>query len=97
IKSRKMLFRAPGISKLEKRTTAIGIDETLSEKSAEGFNLAVSDMSTNLDAELARFKTRVKEEKIVKVENKDGSSSGGSLSIYLLVLLSLFVMRSKKV
>ena len=96
IKSRKMLFRAPGISKLEKRTTAIGIGETLSEKSAEGFNLAVSDMTTNLDAELSRFKARVKEEKIAKVENKDGSSSGGSLSIYLLFLLSLLVMRSKK-
>jgi len=29
IKSKKMLFRAPGINKLEKRTSALGIDETL--------------------------------------------------------------------
>ena len=82
-----MLFRAPGINKLEKRTTAVGIDETLSEKSLEGFGLAVTDMTVNLDAELARFKTRVKEEKIAKVEHRKGYSGGGSMSYYLLVLV----------
>nr|WP_229785886.1 rhombotarget lipoprotein [Shewanella litoralis] len=92
IKSRKMLFRAPGISKLEKRTTAVGIDETLSEKSMEGFNIAVTDMSQNLEDELARFKVRVKEEKIAKVEHKT-NYSGGAIDIYfnLLILLALFV------
>jgi len=86
IKSKKMLFRAPGINKLEKRTTAVGIDETLAEKSLEGFGLAVTDMSANLDAELARFKTRVKEEKIAKVEHRKGHS-GGSMSYYFLFLV----------
>lgn len=93
IKSKKMLFRAPGINKLEKRTTAVGIDDTLSEKSLEGFGLAVTDMTVNLDAELARFKTRVKEEKIAKVEHREGYS-GGSMSFYLLVL-ALMVLVSK--
>ncbi|QSX40334.1 rhombotarget lipoprotein [Shewanella cyperi] len=89
IKSQKMLFRAPGISKLDKRTTAVGVDETLSEKSLEGFNLAVADMTTNLDAELARFKTRVKEEKIAKVEKRHGYSGGAiGLSILLLGLVA---------
>ena len=97
IKSKKMLFRAPGISKLEKRTTAISIDETLNEKSLEGFNLAVTDMSLNLDAELARFKTRVKEEKIAKIENKDGSSSAGAFSVFFLVLTSLLVLKRRYV
>ena len=97
IKSKKMLFRAPGISKLEKRTTAIGIDETLNEKSLEGFNLAVTDMSLNLDAELARFKTRVKEEKIAKIENKDGSSSAGAFSVFFLFLTSLLVLKRRGV
>ncbi|KTF11856.1 rhombotarget lipoprotein [Pseudoalteromonas sp. H103] len=97
IKSKKMLFRAPGISKLEKRTTAISIDETLNEKLLEGFNLAVTDMSLNLDAELARFKTRVKEEKIAKIENKDGSSSAGAFSVFFLVLTSLLVLKRRYV
>jgi len=87
IKSKKMLFRAPGINKLEKRTTAVGIDETLSEKSLEGFGLAVTDMTVNLDAELARFKTRVKEEKIANIEHREGYSGGGSISYYVLFLL----------
>ncbi len=85
IKSKKMLFRAPGINKLEKRTTAVGIDSTLAEKSLEGFGLAVTDMTSNLDAELARFKARVKEENIAKVEHRKGYS-GGSISYYFFVL-----------
>jgi rhombotail lipoprotein len=95
IKSKKMLFRAPGISKLEKRTTAVGIDETLSKKSLEGFAIAVTDMSTNLDAELARFKTRVKEEKVAKVELREGYS-GGSIGFSLFALTFVFFVRKIK-
>ncbi|MGX9462119.1 rhombotarget lipoprotein [Shewanella sp. A14] len=102
IKSRKMLFRAPGVSKLEKRTTAIGIDETLTEKSMEGFNIAVTDMSKNLDDELARFKVRVKEEKIANVEHSSSyKGSGGALDLtgllllMLIAILSVFLRRRK--
>ncbi|MFT4654524.1 MAG: rhombotail lipoprotein [Kangiellaceae bacterium] len=91
VKSRKMLFRAPGINKLEKRTTAVGIDRVMSDKSIEGFSLAVADMSTNLDAELARFESRVKEEKVAKVELRDGYS-GGSSSLYVLLYLGLILI-----
>lgn len=91
IKSRKMLFRAPGISKLEKRTTAIGIDETLAEKSMQGFGLAVTDMTKNLDDELARFKVRVKEEKIAKVEHSN-NYSGGAIDIQFGLLLLIMIL-----
>jgi len=87
IKSKKMLFRAPGINKLEKRTTAVGIDDTLTEKSLEGFGLAVTDMTVNLDAELDSFKTRVEEDKIAKIEHREGYSGGGSMNLYLLILV----------
>lgn len=90
IKSKKLLFRAPGISKLEKRTTAVSIDSVLSEKSLEGFSLAVADMTTNLDAELAQFKRRVKEENIAKVEQRDGYSGGSSGQYFLTLLLIIF-------
>ncbi len=92
IKSKKMLFRAPGINKLEKRTTAIGVDDTLIQKSLEGFSLAVSDMTINLDAELSTFKTRVKEEKIAKVEHREGYS-GGAASYYWLFFMILILGR----
>ena len=94
IKSKKMLFRAPGINKLTKRTTAVGIDHTLSEKSLEGFNLAVTDMTANLDTELASFKVRVKEEKIAKIEHRNGYTGGGSMNLYLLILV--FVVLTSK-
>ncbi|MFT7561027.1 MAG: rhombotail lipoprotein [Flavobacteriales bacterium] len=89
IQSKKMLFRAPGINKLEKRTTAVGIDETLSKKSLEGFDLAVTDMIANLDSELGRFKARVKEENVAKIEHREGYSGGGSFAPYSLLLLLL--------
>lgn len=87
-----MLFRAPGINKLDKRTTAIRIDETLSEKSLEGFNLAVTDMTTNLDSELALFKTRIKEDNVAQIEHREGYS-GGTINIYLLIFLGLMILK----
>ena len=94
VKSKKMLFRAPGINKLEERSTAVGIDETIAEKSYEGFDLAVKDMIINLDDELGRFKTRVKEEKVAKVEHKEGYG-GGSLGMSLLLLLGCISLRRR--
>lgn len=57
----------------------------MADKSLEGFYLAVADMTTNLDAELARFKTRVKEEEVAKIENREGNTGSGSASLYLLI------------
>lgn len=95
IKSKKMLFRAPGINKISKRTTAIGVDSTLSEKSLEGFSLAVTDMTANLDAELANFKTRVKEEQVAKIEHREGYSGGGTMNLSLLVLVLVGLARKQ--
>lgn len=100
IKSRKMLFRAPGISKQQERSTAVGIDDTRNTLSQQGFELAVADMITNLDAELARFTTRVKEEKVAHVEHRSGySGSGGSLPVGMLFLLgvaAIFRFKARK-
>jgi rhombotail lipoprotein len=94
VKSKKMLFRAPGINKLEKRSTAVGIDSTLAKKSLEGFSFAVEDMTKNLDAELSRFKVRVKEEKIAKVERREGYS-GGAMGLSLLILAGTLLINSR--
>lgn len=85
VASRKLLFRAPGVSKLDKRSTAIGASKAISKKSLEGFELAVVDMIGNLDAELARFKIRVKEEKIAIVEHRKNYSGGGSMGVFSLI------------
>lgn len=91
MRSQKMLFRAPGINQLTERSTAVGVTTTLREKSYEGFDLAVNDMIVNLDDELARFKTRVKEEQVATIEHKQGYS-GGSLSLLILSLLGIFAL-----
>jgi rhombotail lipoprotein len=86
VKSKKMLFRAPGINKVDQRSTAVGIDDTLNNQSNSSFNLAVDDMIVNLEAELGAFKSRVKEEKIANVNHKNGTSSGSVF--WLLALLA---------
>ena len=91
VKSKKMLFRAPGINKVEQRSTAVGIDETLNEQSQGSFNLAVEDMIANLDAELGSFKTRVKEDKIANVNHKDGSNSGSLFGLLMLLAGALAI------
>lgn len=87
INSRSLLFRAPGVSKLENRSTAVGVSSSLSEQSLKGFELAVADMTTNLNNELSHFKTRIKEEKIANITHRDGYS-GGAWPIWALCLLS---------
>lgn len=95
VKSRKMLFRAPGINKLSESSTAIKIDAILAEKSIEGYGLAVADMSKNLDIELANFRTRVKEDNVAKVERRKGYGGGSVMWLTLLVLGSTIAMRRR--
>lgn len=95
VKSKKMLFRAPGISKLEESSTAIKIDAILAEKSIEGFGLAVDDMNTNLDAELARFRTRVKEENVAQIQRREGYG-GGSTTWLTLSILALSIAARRR-
>ncbi|RYV02717.1 rhombotarget lipoprotein [Shewanella sp. OPT22] len=94
IKSRKMLFRAPGIHKSESISTAVGSKKKMHDESLAGFEAAVTNMIPNLDNELSRFKTRVKEEKVAKVKKRDGYS-GGALGGALLVLCFIGFRRFK--
>lgn len=79
VASRKMLFRAPGLSKTERSSTAVGAEKNMHRQSLQGFELAVDDMVVNLNSELDRFKTRVKEEKVASVEYRNRSYGGGAL------------------
>jgi len=99
VASRKMLFRAPGLNKDDTRSTAVNVEKNRDAQSLKSFELAVDDMVVNLTSELDRFKTRVKEEKIAKVEyNKgySGSRGGGSTTLWIsLALLALGVFRAR--
>ena len=95
VKSRQLLLRAPGLNKITKTTTAVGIESTLNKKSQQGFELAVADMTINLDKELERFKTRVKEEKIANIEIRAGYSGGGSMGLVILFFTTLLLVSRK--
>lgn len=94
VRSRKMLMRAPGVSKLTQRSTAIGVDTVLTEKSYQGFNLAFDDMVHNLNQELTHFRQRAKEGRVATIEYRQGYA-GGSFN-YLLLLLLVFVWLRKE-
>lgn len=91
--SRSLLFRAPGLSKTEDRSTAINVGKVTNQKSVEGFSIAVDDMIVNLNSELARFKTRVKEEQVAKVEHREGYSGGVVIWMNLLIAITLYSRR----
>lgn len=98
VHSRKMLLRAPGVSSIRKRSTAIGVDRVMKNRALQGFQLAFDDMIKNLSTELTGFKARAKQGKVVTIKHQAGYSAGGSWGGGLLTLLyiMLVVRRAKQ-
>lgn len=82
IPSRKLLFRAPGVSQVKDASTMVEVRERLRAASATGFDLAAGDLVKNLQAELASFQERVKNAPaggaVARIEHRPGYSGGGS-------------------
>jgi rhombotail lipoprotein len=99
IPSRKMLFRAPGTSRVKASTTPINLSEELQNDSRHGFDLATTDMIGNLKNELEDFKVRVKESPDeFKVEHRPGYTGAGSLgplSALGMAVLSVVAIRRR--
>lgn len=60
IPSRKLLFRAPGISRIRGSATPVNLAEELRRDSEAGFAQAAKELIVNLDEQLALFRERVK-------------------------------------
>jgi rhombotail lipoprotein len=89
IASRKLLFRAPGISEVKASATPVNLTEELRDNSEKGFQQAATNMVANLQGELAQFKDRVKSSPgEFKVVAKPGYSGMGAIDDYDLALLS---------
>ena len=90
IQSRKMLFRAPGISHIKSKATPINLSEQLRMDSLESFKEASKDLVTNLEIQLELFKEKVKElpEKY-QIVHKPGYTGGGSLDGTLIVFFGI--------
>lgn len=90
IVSRKLLFRAPGVSHIKGNATPVNISEALRKDRVEGFKLASEELITNLDKELQRFEAKVKAApESYRVVHEEGYKGGGSVDAFLALLLAL--------
>jgi len=90
IRSRKMLFRAPGVSHIKGLATPVNLQEALTKNSIAGFQQASTNLIENLDRQLELFKERAKaapeEYKIVR---KAGYTGGGFIDGWYLLFFLL--------
>ncbi len=93
IKSKKMLFRAPGTSVVKGSATPVNLSKQLREDSIKGFNIASEEMTQNLHMQLTRFKENIKKNpEQVKIVHREGySGGGGAFNLYQLIILLLIV------
>ncbi len=81
VASKKLLFRAPGTSRIKGSSTLVNFSEVSREARAAGFDAAVNDLIPNLKRELDGFRERMKTDSSVQVVNRPGYSGGGSLDL----------------
>jgi rhombotail lipoprotein len=80
IASRKLLFRAPGVSTIKGSSTPVNLSEQLRRDSDKGFQQAATNLTTSLKVQLEDFKDRVKNApEQFKVVNKPGYTGGAAL------------------
>ncbi|MGH8679683.1 MAG: rhombotarget lipoprotein [Burkholderiales bacterium] len=90
--SRKMLFRAPGISHVKGRATLVNLSEELRADSDKGFTVAVGNMIKNLDQQLVLFQEKVKSApEEYKVVRESGQRGGGALDALTAALIALIM------
>ena len=89
VPSRKLLFRAPGTSRVKGRSTLINADAERRKDSAEGFAVANEEMTANLKIELDRFNLRLKQEpEQYVISHKPGYKGGGATGPAMAALLT---------
>lgn len=81
IKSRKLLLRAPGTSRVKHSSTPVNLSEALRHDREKGFEIAATNMEDNLHRELELFHERVKKTpNEIRIVRPPGYQGGGSLS-----------------
>lgn len=100
IASRKLLFRAPGISQVKASATPVNLSEELRNDSELGFKQAATNLVANLQVQLADFKDRVKnspeEFKVVEKPGYKGAGGMGGLDLMFLSGMGAFFLWSRK-
>jgi rhombotail lipoprotein len=92
VPTRKLLFRAPGVSEITSSSTLVAVETDMRATQQKGFDQAMADMTINLDKELDSFKDRIREDKSVQISYtpayRGGGGGAGLASIAALVLLT---------
>lgn len=90
VRSHKLLFRAPGTSRIKGGASLAGFSERSRAARTEGYDKAVAELIPRLQSELQKFKVRLKSDTSYKVVNKPGYSGGGDFGwLSILIALSL--------
>lgn len=82
IRSRALLFRAPGANRTKASVALVDVGRGLRADSAASFAGATADLTTNLHAELTAFQQRVKEGKAdARIVNRPGYAGAGAFAL----------------
>ncbi|MEX2149993.1 MAG: rhombotarget lipoprotein [Steroidobacteraceae bacterium] len=97
VATKKLLFRAPGVSETKSSSTLVDLDRDLRASQRRGFEQAMADMTVNLDKELNVFKERIRTDQSVRVTHSPrysgGGGAGGAGFLALLAGATLLSMR----
>lgn len=98
VPARRFLLRAPGQSQITGHSSAVGIEQSMHERSYKGLEMAMADLSVNLSKEVDTFKQGIisGERNDVDIINKQGASirtSGRIGWLWAFSLLLLVAMR----
>jgi rhombotail lipoprotein len=89
VATRKLLFRAPGINEFRSSSTLVDVERDVRVAQQKGFELAMADMTVNLDQELSVFKERIRTDGSVRVTRVGGTDEGGGGAADTNILLLL--------
>jgi rhombotail lipoprotein len=96
IASRKLLFRAPGTSRIKGAATPINLSEQLRQDGRLGFQQAATNLVVKLQEQLSTFQERVKsapeEFKIVAKPGYKGAGAVGQLEALMLAGMAVFCL-----
>lgn len=96
VATRKLLFRAPGINEFKSTSTLVDLERDVRVSQQKGFELAMADMTVNLDRELSAFKERIRTDGSVRVTRAaDYSGGGGALDLVSFALLGFLAWKSR--
>ena len=98
VATRKLLFRAPGVNEFKSSSTLVDVERDVRAAQRKGFELAMADMTANLDKELSVFKERIRTDGSVRVTRMDGSEDGGggAATVGFLMLITGLLMVSPR-